>query len=130
MNSVFGDENERTFAVMARDAGGAGTRFNINPFVLYRDLRDAAAMFWACLRGRYPLPRRSLLWFLLFALYFIIPFDIVPEAAFLMLGFSDDLLLLVYVINKIRPDINNYRAWRTRGETAPQKKGEKDEKTV
>ncbi|MDR1123300.1 MAG: DUF1232 domain-containing protein [Elusimicrobiota bacterium] len=110
---------------------GSGTsQFSVNPVVLYRDLRDAFAMFWAVMRRKYPLPWRSVLWFLLFALYFIVPFDAVPEAVFLILGFSDDLLLLVYVLNKMRPDIDNYRAWRARSQTAPRKKGGKDEKIV
>jgi uncharacterized membrane protein YkvA (DUF1232 family) len=85
------------------------SRFSVNPAVLYRDLKDAMAMFWAVARGKYPPPVRSLLWALLFMLYFILPFDFLPEALFLLLGFGDDLLLLVYVLNKIRPDIENYR---------------------
>jgi uncharacterized membrane protein YkvA (DUF1232 family) len=87
--------------------------FSVNPAVLFGDLKDALAMFWAAARGKYPLPKRSLIWAFLFLLYFALPLDIVPEAIFLLLGFSDDLLLFVYVLNKMRPDIEKYRAYRS-----------------
>lgn len=88
------------------------TEFTVNPAVLFRDIKDAGAMFWAVLRRRFPIPWRSVIWGGLFLLYLALPLDMIPEALFLMLGFSDDLLFLVFVINKMRPDIDRYRAFR------------------
>ncbi|MDR1683890.1 MAG: DUF1232 domain-containing protein [Elusimicrobiota bacterium] len=89
---------------------GQSNYFSVNPAVLARDFKDAFAMFWAALRRKIPWPWRSTFWGLLFVLYFALPLDFVPEAVFLLLGFSDDLLFLVYVLNKMRPDIEVYRA--------------------
>jgi uncharacterized membrane protein YkvA (DUF1232 family) len=86
-----------------------GEKFTVNPAVLLGDLKGACAMFWAAACGRYPVPWRSVVWALVFLLYFIIPFDFVSEAVFLLLGFGDDLLLFVYILNKMRPDIEKYR---------------------
>lgn len=86
--------------------------FTVNPAVLFRDIKDAGGMFWAVIRRRYPMPWRSVIWGGLFLLYLALPLDMIPEALFLMLGFSDDLLFLVFVINKMRPDIDRYRAFR------------------
>lgn len=86
--------------------------FTANPAVLFRDIKDAAAMFWAVLRRRYPMPWRSLIWSALFLAYFVIPLDMIPEAFLAFLGFSDDLLFLVFVINKMRPDIERFRTFR------------------
>lgn len=85
------------------------SRFSVNPVVLWRDLKDALAMFWAVVRGRYPAPIKSIVWAVLFLAYFALPLDVIPEAVFLFLGFSDDVLFLVFVINKMRPDIDRYR---------------------
>lgn len=86
--------------------------FSVNPLVLYKDIKDALAMFWAVIRLRFPVPWRSVIWSVLFLLYFLLPLDIVPELLFTALGLGDDLLFLVFVINKMRPDIERYRTFR------------------
>jgi len=101
-------ENKRDEAARAEPEGG----FSVNPIVLFADLKDMAVMFWYVVRGRYPLPRRSLIWALIGAGYFVLPIDALPEIIFSVLGFTDDILVLVYVINKMRPDIENFRAFR------------------
>ncbi len=91
---------------------GDGGAFSVNPIVLFADLKDMAAMFWYVLRGRYPLPKRSLIWALIGAGYFVLPIDALPEIIFSFLGFTDDILVLIYVINKMRPDIEKFRVFR------------------
>jgi uncharacterized membrane protein YkvA (DUF1232 family) len=99
-----------------------GSSFSISPFVLWGDFKGALAMFWAVARGKYPMPVKSILWAFAGFVYLLLPIDALPEAAFLLLGFTDDLLVLAYVLNKMRPDIENYKR--------AQKKVIKDEKTV
>ncbi len=86
--------------------------FSVNPLVLYKDIKDALAMFWAVIRRRFPVPWRSVIWSVLCLLYILLPFDLIPEALLLAIGAGDDLLFLVFVINKMRPDIERYRAFR------------------
>ena len=99
-----------------------GNSFSVSPFVLWGDFKGALAMFWAVARGKYPLPVKSLLWALAGLVYLIVPIDALPETVFLLLGFTDDLLVLAYVLNKMRPDIEKYKR--------AQKKVIKDEKAV
>lgn len=99
-----------------------GNSFSINPFVLWGDFKGALAMFWAVARGKYPAPVKSLLWALAGLVYLIVPIDALPEAVFLLLGFTDDLLVAAYVLNKMRPDIEKYKR--------AQKKVSKNEKAV
>ncbi|MDR0646459.1 MAG: DUF1232 domain-containing protein [Elusimicrobiota bacterium] len=95
--------------------------FSVNPIILFKDLKDAASMFFTALCGKYPLPRKSFIWLVLFLLYFVIPLDLVPETVFLLLGFTDDMLLLVYILNKMRPDIDNYREFVKKGKLKNEK---------
>lgn len=87
-------------------------RIIINPVELWGYLRDAVAMFNASLRGRYPLPKRSIIWGLLFLLYFVLPLDFLPELFFSVLGFGDDIIFLIFVISKIKVDIDAYRLYK------------------
>lgn len=96
----------------SKSAARPVNKFTINPTVLLMDLKDIAAMFWAVIRGKYPMPKRSLIWFFIGVIYFLLPLDFVPEIFFAVLGFTDDILVLVFVINKMRPDIEDYRAFR------------------
>ncbi len=99
-----------------------GSKFTVSPFVLWGDFKGALAMFLAVARGKYPIPLKSALWALAGMIYLLIPIDALPEAAFLLLGFTDDLLVLAYILNKMRPDIEKYKR--------AQQKVIKDEKTV
>lgn len=86
--------------------------FTVNPVTLIIDVKDALGMFWAAFKRQIPVPWHSVIWTALFLLYFILPIDLMPEAFLSVFGFGDDLLAFVWVINKIRPDIDNYRAYR------------------
>jgi len=101
-------------------AQNGSKKFTLNPFVLWRDLKGAFLMFSAVIRGRYPPPVRSIIWAVLGLLYFILPFDLIPESVFLFLGLGDDLLVLAYVLNKIRPDVEAYKKF-----SEGQKKGKR-----
>lgn len=87
-------------------------KFSINPLVLLRDFKDLFGMFFAAIRGKFKIRLSSLCWTLLGLFYFIIPLDFIPEAFFTVLGFGDDLLVLVYILNQIRPDLERYRQFK------------------
>lgn len=89
-------------------------KFTVNPLKLWRDIKDASSMFFSVLCGKYPLPKRSLVWIILFAVYAVIPFDLIPDPLIAMLGLgaADDLLVLVYVLNKMSPDLEKFRFFR------------------
>ncbi len=89
-------------------------KFTVNPLKLWRDLKDTALMFFNVCCGKYPLPKRSLVWIFIFLLYAFIPFDLIPDPLIAMLGLgaADDLLVLVYVLNKMSPDLEKFRYFK------------------
>jgi len=89
-------------------------KFTVNPLKLWRDLKDAFLMFFSAVRGKYPFPKRSLVWLILFAIYAVIPFDLIPDPliAFFGFGAADDLFMLVYVLNKMSPDLEKFRYFK------------------
>ena len=99
-------------------------KFSINPLVLFRDLKDFIAMVFAAIRGKFKIQLSTICWALIGAFYFILLLDFLPEAFFTFLGLGDDLLVLVYILNQIRPDIERYRQFRL------EQKGANDEKDI
>ena len=89
-------------------------KFTINPVRLWRDFKDALAMFFNAGCGRYPMPKRSFVWLIIFLLYAVIPFDLIPDPLIAMfgLGAADDLLVLAYVLNKMAPDLEKFRYFK------------------
>lgn len=89
-------------------------KFTVNPLKLWRDIKDTAWMFFNVLCGKYPLPKRSLIWLILFVIYAFIPFDLIPDPLIAMfgLGAADDLLVLVYILNKMSPDLEKFRFFK------------------
>jgi uncharacterized membrane protein YkvA (DUF1232 family) len=72
--------------------------------ILYRLLRD-----WQ--KGRYNQnPWSSLLWAITAALYFVNPFDLIPDFIPLI-GFVDDAAVLGLVLRAIQKDVQKYQAW-------------------
>ena len=104
--------------------GNENSKFTVNPIKLWRDLKDTFFMFFAAIRGKYPLPKRSLVWMIFFVVYAFIPFDLIPDPliAALGLGAADDLLVLVYVLNKMSPDLEKFRYFKNTGATQIVKK--------
>lgn len=99
-------------------------KFSINPIILFRDLKDFIAMIFAAIRGKFKIQLSSICWALLGIFYFVLPLDFLPEAFFNILGLGDDLLVLVYILNQIRPDIERYRQFRL------EQKGVNNEKNI
>ena len=98
-------------------------KFSINPIVLIKDFKDLLAMFFATIRGKFKIKMSSLCWALIGILYFVLPLDFIPEAVFNLFGFGDDLLVFVYILNQIRPDIERYREFKL---ALKEKNNEKD----
>ena len=94
-------------------------KFTVNPIKLLRDLKDTCLMFFSAIRGKYPFPKRSLFWILLFVIYAVVPFDLIPDPLIAMfgLGAADDLLMLVFVLNKMSPDLEKFRYFKNNGAT-------------
>lgn len=98
-------------------------KFSVNPIVLFRDLKDCCAMFFAAIRGRFKIRLSSICWAIIGIAYVIIPIDFMPEAFLSVLGLGDDLLVFIYILNQIRPDIERYRQFRLEKQ---EKNNEKD----
>ena len=99
-------------------------KFSINPLVLSKDLKDFCGMLFAAIRGKFKIRLSTICWALIGIFYFILPFDFMPEAFFTFLGLGDDLLVFIYILNQIRPDIERYRQFNL------EQKGIKDEKDI
>lgn len=58
------------------------------------------------------IPRRSLTLIIAALLYFVSPIDFLPD--FLpLLGFTDDIALIIFVYNSIRSDVEKFRHWES-----------------
>lgn len=62
-------------------------------------------------KGRHPLPKKTALLLIFAFLYLISPVDIIPDV-FPLIGLVDDVAVLVFSLNFIRGDLENYRAWK------------------
>jgi len=62
-------------------------------------------------KGRYPLPKKTTILLIFAFLYLISPVDIIPDV-FPLIGLVDDVAVLVFSLNFIRDDLENYRAWK------------------
>lgn len=99
-------------------------KFSINPVVLMKDFKDSFGMFFAALRGKFKIRLSSIIWVFFAALYIFIPIDLIPEAVLNVFGLGDDLMVFVFILNQIRPDIERYRQFRLA------QKGENNEKDL
>jgi uncharacterized membrane protein YkvA (DUF1232 family) len=55
-------------------------------------------------------PWRSILTIIAALIYFVTPLDFIPD--FLpVLGFTDDIAVILWVFNTLKADIDNFRAW-------------------
>lgn len=89
-------------------------KFRVNPIVLLNDIKDICLMFWYVLKRKYPLPIKSLVWFIVGLVYIIVPFDLIPDffTALFGIGALDDLMIVIFVINKMRPDLEQFLLWK------------------
>ncbi len=76
---------------------------------MWRDIRTFFSMTGAVLKGRYPVPWKTLLVALLCIVYVFWPVDILPDVLPL-LGITDDVTFMALVLAMIKQDLNKYRA--------------------
>jgi uncharacterized membrane protein YkvA (DUF1232 family) len=68
----------------------------------------------AWVNGTYKVPRKYLIMAIAALIYFVMPFDIIPDF-FLGLGFIDDIAVFAWVVNASRDVLNDFMLWeRTR----------------
>jgi uncharacterized membrane protein YkvA (DUF1232 family) len=74
-------------------------------------LRELFRLLRAWTRGRYKvIPWKTLLMAIAAVIYFVNPFDLVPD--FLpLLGFTDDASVIAFVLKSIGKDIKQFREW-------------------
>ncbi|MEW8973220.1 MAG: DUF1232 domain-containing protein [Tissierellaceae bacterium] len=75
------------------------------------DIKTAIEMIVDWKNGEYPhLSKNTVVIVIIGFLYLLNPFDIVPD--FLKMGFLDDLIVIVYILKKIKDELKVYRAWK------------------
>jgi len=76
-----------------------------------RDARALVRMARAAVAGRYRrLPRRSLIAVVAGVIYFLDPFDAIPDFIPLV-GFLDDAAVLAWVVSRVRKDLDEFLMW-------------------
>ncbi|MBR2082156.1 MAG: DUF1232 domain-containing protein [Elusimicrobiaceae bacterium] len=88
----------------------------VNPFVLFNDLKTFCTMTHAIVRGSYKMPWGTLIWVLVCAVYFISPIDVLPDIL-PVLGFADDGAFLIFVLLLIHKDLNTFRQYQQTQDT-------------
>jgi uncharacterized membrane protein YkvA (DUF1232 family) len=80
---------------------------------LFADLAASWRLVRAYLRGEYRAVRlRSVLAVIGGLLYFVSPVDLIPDV-FVLLGFTDDVLVLSLAFRMLRQELAAFRAWET-----------------
>lgn len=90
------------------------------PLKEVRDLLMASfRMLKAHAKGDYTkIPLQSLLLIIASVVYFVVPFDLVPD--FLpVVGFLDDAALLAWTLRAVRSDVDDFRVWESQGARGP-----------
>jgi uncharacterized membrane protein YkvA (DUF1232 family) len=62
-------------------------------------------------KGKYPVPKKTVLVLTLALFYLISPIDIVPDIIPLV-GFADDIAMLAFAASLIKDDLEKYRVWK------------------
>lgn len=61
-------------------------------------------------KGEYPnVPKRTIVWAVIAILYFLSPFDLLPDI--LPGGYIDDIAFISYVVKKIQEDLTKFAQW-------------------
>ncbi len=82
------------------------------------DLKNLLELVRAWANGRYTgIPKDKLLLVIAALLYFLSPLDTIPDFLGLM-GFTDDSLVILFVLNSIRDEIDRFKEW---GKNKPNK---------
>jgi len=78
---------------------------------VFEDIRLLIRMLRKWLRKEYRrIPWRTLVAMVAALLYFVNPFDLIPDTL-LMMGYIDDIAVMNYVTRAIRKDIERFKAW-------------------
>ena len=78
---------------------------------IWVDMIDLFKMVSAWARGHYKAPRKVIIASIAAIVYFVNPFDFVPD--FIPgVGYIDDLSVLTYLINLIEGDLQEFRKWK------------------
>lgn len=77
---------------------------------VWTNFQALVRMVQAWRRGQYKeVPWRSLLAAVAAILYFVNPFDLIPD--FLLVGLVDDVVLMGWVLTSLRSDLNKFLLW-------------------
>ncbi len=77
----------------------------------WEDIKILFAMLSDSVKGRYKVPLRTLGAVVFTLLYFVNPFDVIPDLI-PFLGYIDDAFILSMCIKFIGTDLEEYRAWK------------------
>ena len=99
-------------AKSSRMEGGEGTDLSFLDGV-----RTLMRMLLAYKRGEYKaIPWKSLVLIIATLVYFVSPFDFIPDLLPLV-GLSDDIALVLWVVQSLKDDIRDFRAWELNSAT-------------
>lgn len=83
---------------------------------LWKEVRLLYEMVSFSVRGKYPLPLRSLGAAAFTLLYFVNPFDIVPDLLPLV-GYIDDAFVISLCLQFLRADLDDFGNWKKASDT-------------
>jgi len=75
---------------------------------LFSDVKTLREMLAASFKGTYKFPKRTLIYVIAGLVYFINPFDLVPDFI-LGLGFLDDAAVIAFVVKKLKKEIDKFK---------------------
>lgn len=76
---------------------------------IWEDLKLLLSLLKDTAKGKYkPQSKKNVVLMILALLYFLNPFDLIPDL--LVGGFIDDAALLAWVMNKVKSEIDNYKS--------------------
>ena len=75
---------------------------------LWSDVKTLQSMLKAILNKTYKVPKKTALYVIAGLLYFVNPFDLVPDFV-LGLGYLDDAAVLAFVIKKLKKEIDKFK---------------------
>lgn len=107
--SLAKDVNQVSHLVNEATAKAKNNRHAIKRFA--EALNTLLRLVKAWRKGNYKkVPRRTILWAIATIVYFVNPFDVVPDF-FPVVGYLDDAAVLGFVMNSIEQDIDDFQAW-------------------
>jgi uncharacterized membrane protein YkvA (DUF1232 family) len=82
---------------------------------IFEDFLQLFRLVKAWVVGEYrEVPRATILWAVLAILYFLSPLDAIVDI--LPGGYLDDIAMISFILSRIKPDLDRFRAWESRKE--------------